>query len=936
MNNLNFDEEIIKSVELFQKGEFNNCKQSFLKLIKKDSKNLEYLYILSECELYLHNYENALKYLIKIYKLNNGFEYNNVIQHICFLLSRNIVNKDIDSIINLFSKNNFKIVALILELIEKKINENSELYLIKYIEIIKNIFDKVDMPILNKYSTLLSNYQIIKNILNYSADKMSDCEDINIYYNQYFNNLSYCKENNEINNENHYPLEEILYKYNFINHTIFSYNNLNNLSLYQSISKYYQNLFPSLNNIELYDKSIIKTSKITLGFILSPNTYNNINGIILNLPSNKFEICIFLLDNIPILTLNKLYTKTRNILSIKNYNIIQICNTLPSYNIDILIYSDIGYNMKTYLLSHIKFAPIQCSTWIFPDTSGNPAIDYYFTSKLFENEQELFSEKLLHIDNIPSFYSEIDYKEKLSPINNKINYLTLATLLTTNIKYINSLYKIIKEDESFHLIVLVDSNEIVNKKITNLYKNIFNDQYNKIKFIEYSNNYLDTYKKLIENNNVDIILDTFYFNKSDEILIAINANKPIITCEYNLRTKFTKGLYKSMDINYPVSRNIEEFVEKSIEYGKDKNKLEELTREIKENKKIIYNNSSCIEEWTNLLFKIKSENIKIIDKQQHFLNALKDMDSVMKEANIPYFLARGTMLGCHRNGKFIEYDKDMDIGVFYEDFKISIEELAVIAEKYGFKFIYMNGTLEKGLQLSYINNRATIDIFLFYKENKGRYSAAYYGYKRFIKFIYDEFNTQKIKFFDTEFYAPDNIEKYLLTEYGENWNKPDPDYCWYTQPNNTYPFIFSIINFDGITDNFIKLVKYMKKRCDKKIIFGDASLPPGPPDSLYKNKRINNSNEIFKKNKMEIIKYFNEINLTSDQYEIHQVSEKDITNFISVLIFNNNKELYCYVNEINGKINGNDYEIIKYECAIVNVDDPFFIKNNEANIIELN
>ena len=65
--------------------------------------------------------------------------------------------------------------------------------------------------------------------------------------------------------------------------------------------------------------------------------------------------------------------------------------------LDILFYPEIGLSLELYYLSFIKLAKYQITSWGHPETTGNPSIDYFLTSKLIEaNEsQKNFSEKLI-------------------------------------------------------------------------------------------------------------------------------------------------------------------------------------------------------------------------------------------------------------------------------------------------------------------------------------------------------------------------------------------------------------------------------------------------------------------------------------------------------------------------------------------------------------
>jgi len=59
---------------------------------------------------------------------------------------------------------------------------------------------------------------------------------------------------------------------------------------------------------------------------------------------------------------------------------------------------------------------------------------------------------------------------------------------------------------------------------------------------------------------------------------------------------------------------------------------------------------------------------------------LYDVADVLESAGLPYFLASGTCLGAIREGKFIEYDKDIDLDCLWEDFITKVDQIA-----WGFK-----------------------------------------------------------------------------------------------------------------------------------------------------------------------------------------------------------------------------------------------------------
>ena len=65
--------------------------------------------------------------------------------------------------------------------------------------------------------------------------------------------------------------------------------------------------------------------------------------------------------------------------------------------LDVLIFTDIGLNGLNTQFSALRLAPVQCTAWGHPVTSGLPTIDYYISSEMMEPEsaQRFYSEKLV-------------------------------------------------------------------------------------------------------------------------------------------------------------------------------------------------------------------------------------------------------------------------------------------------------------------------------------------------------------------------------------------------------------------------------------------------------------------------------------------------------------------------------------------------------------
>jgi protein O-GlcNAc transferase len=137
------------------------------------------------------------------------------------------------------------------------------------------------------------------------------------------------------------------------------------------------------------------TDKIKIGFISSFFRHHTVFKLfknwIIKLNQNYFKKYIYYCDN-------KFDYATNEIKQNVNYfynsiDVDEIAKKIEKDKLDILIYLDIGMRSKIQILSSMRLAPIQCSTWGHPITSGFKNIDYFFSSELMENKN---SSKRLH------------------------------------------------------------------------------------------------------------------------------------------------------------------------------------------------------------------------------------------------------------------------------------------------------------------------------------------------------------------------------------------------------------------------------------------------------------------------------------------------------------------------------------------------------------
>lgn len=162
--------------------------------------------------------------------------------------------------------------------------------------------------------------------------------------------------------------------------------------------------------------------------------------------------------------------------------------------------------------------------------------------------------------------------------------------------------------------------------------------------------------------------------------------------------------------------------------------------------------------------------IRFIARKAHVLNPeiCKDMllitQKVLNEHCIPFFLIFGTLLGAYRDGEFIPYDSDVDIGLFmrYRGKLLSLIRSGAF-NQYGIQFC-----TKKYKSLNFFTYKGErIDLFFFRKKNGVYKCLCFYIDEKHIENGLDD-----IEFLGSQFKTVRYIEQYLQGAYGEDWARP--------------------------------------------------------------------------------------------------------------------------------------------------------------------
>lgn len=150
------------------------------------------------------------------------------------------------------------------------------------------------------------------------------------------------------------------------------------------------------------------------------------------------------------------------------------------------------------------------------------------------------------------------------------------------------------------------------------------------------------------------------------------------------------------------------------------------------------------------------------------LFALKD---ALDRARIEFFLVGGTALGCIREGDFISFDSDIDVGVRPGTPPEDIIE--AVAGQPGIDYLYHDVHRDQVIRIRFgAPSGIGGDVFLYQEDEDGHWCGVQRGALA-VKWRDFHFHLAPVEFHGRSFLIPDPVEQYLTENYGD-WRTPDP------------------------------------------------------------------------------------------------------------------------------------------------------------------
>ncbi len=161
---------------------------------------------------------------------------------------------------------------------------------------------------------------------------------------------------------------------------------------------------------------------------------------------------------------------------------------------------------------------------------------------------------------------------------------------------------------------------------------------------------------------------------------------------------------------------------------------------------------------------------------------LIEISNIFANSQKQYWFQDGGLLGYYRENDFISHDNDIDIGIHINDLDSNLFKNLF---DNNFELVLTRGHVDDSLYIKLIKRGINVDIFPYYDINESEfYHCAFNIENNQINYSYKKFGTQRIIFKGVELQAPDDIDYFVRTKYGESWNIPDANWGHIMSPKN--------------------------------------------------------------------------------------------------------------------------------------------------------
>ena len=282
-----------------------------------------------------------------------------------------------------------------------------------------------------------------------------------------------------------------------------------------------------------------------------------------------------------------------------------ICEQITANKLHILVFFDLGMQGLMTQLAGLKLAPIQCTTWAHPVTSGLPTVDYFLSSALMEPEaaQEHYSETLIQLPKIGLAYTRpvipapTKTRADFGLREGAVVYLACQLLCKLLPQHDYLLAAIAHQVPHAQFVFIArPTSACVQDQFKQRLQKAFaafglnSEQYCMMLPPQTQADYWDL------NQRSDIFLDSLSWSGGHTTLEAIACELPIVTCPGDfMRGRHSYGILRALGVTETIAQTEAEYIAIAVRLAQDLTWRQQVVAQMRDRHAALYDDTTCIE-----------------------------------------------------------------------------------------------------------------------------------------------------------------------------------------------------------------------------------------------------------------------------------------------------------------------------------------------------
>lgn len=284
-------------------------------------------------------------------------------------------------------------------------------------------------------------------------------------------------------------------------------------------------------------------------------------------------------------------------------NLESVCQQIDNDKLHILVFTDIGMEPQTTQMAGLRLAPVQCTAWGHPVTSGLPTIDYYLSSDLMEPEdaQKHYSEQLIRLPNIgicylePKIYEPQKNRSYFQIDDDAIVYLCCQSLYKYLPQHDYIFPEIAQRVPEARFVFMAHWSLPITEQFEQRLERAF------ARLSLNSKDYCLILSRIPQvdywNLNLlsDVFLDTLVWSGGNTTLEAIACHLPVVTYPGEfMRGRHSYAFLKMLGVTETIASNEAEYIDIAVKLGLNREWRNNIVQKMKDRHSYLYHDKTCV------------------------------------------------------------------------------------------------------------------------------------------------------------------------------------------------------------------------------------------------------------------------------------------------------------------------------------------------------